>query len=210
MLGNLISAGANLASNYMSNMANKKAMQFGVRWRVADAKAAGIHPLAALGANIQSIPSQPLLGDSTLAGLAEGINKATAPQTEAERLANEESRARIRNTEAQTMESVARSRTIAMGARQPPGAVVGSTARPGSRDLGLGVFGTLSTDPSVADAQAMQDRYGDIVENIHGLGIAFPHDLYRSLSAAYADWVRTHGVPRVPVTGRNRFGPYRR
>jgi len=197
MIGDLIQAAAGLFQGQQAKKMSKQQIQF----RVADAKAAGISPLAALGANIQPVGSQPLLGDSALAGL-KNIGDQLAPP-EAQRLANEETRARIRATEAQTMETVARSRTIAMGARQPPGAVVGTTARPGrgggvpgsppqNPELGLGVFGRLGADPSVADAQAVQDRYGDIAENLHGLGVALPHDVAR----AFRQWLRGRRASR--------------
>jgi len=202
MLGDIIQAAAGLFQGQQAKKLSKQQIQF----RVADAKAAGISPLAALGANIQPVGSQPLLGDSALAGL-KNIGDQVAPP-ESQRLANEETRARIRATEAQTMETVARSRTIAMGARQPPGSVVGTTSRPGrgggvpgsgpqNPELGLGVFGRLSADPSVADAQAVQDRYGDIAENLHGLGVALPHDVGRSIRR----WMRGRR--------RRREWPYR-
>lgn len=72
MIGPLISAGASLAGGLMNkasakdaaaktehNLALNRQMQEefakkGIRWRVADAKAAGIHPLYALGANVSS------------------------------------------------------------------------------------------------------------------------------------------------------------
>lgn len=207
MIGDLIQAAVGLYSGMQSQALAKKQMTQGVQMRVADAKAAGIHPLAALGANIQPVASQPLMGDAALAGL-KGLGDKLAP-TEEQRLANEETRARIRATEAQTMETMARSRTIAMGARQPPGAVVGTSVRPGrgggvpgsppqNPELGLGVFGRLGADPSVADAQAVQDRYGDIAENLHGLGVALPHDLARALRSWYRRHRRRGGVRLLP------------
>ena len=56
-LGSAIGAvGSLIGGNIASNNANKQYemqkefAQNGIRWKVADAKAAGIHPLAALGA----------------------------------------------------------------------------------------------------------------------------------------------------------------
>lgn len=65
MLGNLISAGASLLGGIMGNKQKEKQdaanvqlqkdfAQQGIQWKVADAKAAGIHPLFALGANTHS------------------------------------------------------------------------------------------------------------------------------------------------------------
>lgn len=65
MWGSLISAGAGLLGGLFGNKSAERQMdrqmemqkefaQEGIRWRVADAKAAGIHPLAALGAQTHS------------------------------------------------------------------------------------------------------------------------------------------------------------
>lgn len=72
MLGDLFSAGASLASGFMANnradedraaqeriaaqniAAQREFAQHGIRWKVADAVGAGLHPLAALGAQTMS------------------------------------------------------------------------------------------------------------------------------------------------------------
>lgn len=76
MLGGLISAGANLIGGLIGNKnqreinetnvdVSREYAQSGIQWRVADAKAAGIHPLVALGSNYQ--PSAPIsVGSSAL------------------------------------------------------------------------------------------------------------------------------------------------
>jgi len=83
MLGEVISAGANLLGGILgSRSADKNAKrniqlqkdfaQQGIRWKVADAKAAGIHPLAALGA--QTMSFSPVTAGSDM--LATGISGA--------------------------------------------------------------------------------------------------------------------------------------
>lgn len=81
--GGLLSAGANLLGGILSDRsADKRASnqadlqrefaQHGIRWKVEDAKAAGLHPLAAIGAQVT--PYQPIsVGDS---GLGAGIAAA--------------------------------------------------------------------------------------------------------------------------------------
>lgn len=65
IIGGLISAGGSIAGSLLNRNANRDAntanadlqrefAQKGIQWRVADAKAAGIHPLAALGVNVGS------------------------------------------------------------------------------------------------------------------------------------------------------------
>jgi len=83
MLGTLFSAGSSLLGGILGNRSDEKiaakntAMQKqfaqeGIRWKVADAKAAGIHPLAALGA--QTVSYSPQVGGSN--SLAQGLAAA--------------------------------------------------------------------------------------------------------------------------------------
>lgn len=68
--GGLLSGGINWALTNKQLQAQREALQHGIRWRVADAKAAGLHPLFALGANVQA-PSPMVLGDTVGPSLAE-------------------------------------------------------------------------------------------------------------------------------------------
>lgn len=80
MLGAIIGAGASLASSLFGNKsANKQAKQNmrhqkefaqkGIQWKVKDAKAAGIHPLFALGAQTHSFSN--VAGGNDYTGLAQ-------------------------------------------------------------------------------------------------------------------------------------------
>lgn len=89
--GSLISAGANLLGGLFSNKSNRSSMkeqikyqrefaQHGIRWRVADAQAAGLHPLYALGANTPSyspVYSSDAMGPA-LAAAGQDIGRAVA------------------------------------------------------------------------------------------------------------------------------------
>lgn len=77
MLGPLISAGSSLIGGILGNQqANKQAKlqkefaQSGIQWKVEDAKKAGIHPLAALGAQTTSYAPVSVGGPSIASGLA--------------------------------------------------------------------------------------------------------------------------------------------
>ncbi|MEM2002536.1 MAG: hypothetical protein QXT77_07835, partial [Candidatus Methanomethylicaceae archaeon] len=83
----LIGAAGSLLGGLFGSSAKKQEVayqrefaQHGVRWRVADAQAAGIHPLAALGANLPSY--QPVgLGDDLARGFSDaGQSLARAMQ----------------------------------------------------------------------------------------------------------------------------------
>ncbi|QXP44203.1 MAG: DNA pilot protein [Arizlama microvirus] len=84
MLGNIISAGANIiGSIFGKRNADKQAdmqkefAQNGIQWRVQDAQAAGIHPLAALGAQTASY-SPVSVGDvtSSLSAAGQDLGRA--------------------------------------------------------------------------------------------------------------------------------------
>lgn len=72
--------------------AQKEFAQNGIRWKVADAKAAGLHPLAALGAQTSSYTPSAIVGDTSWMGdaasqLGQGIGRAVeAKMTAKERM----------------------------------------------------------------------------------------------------------------------------
>lgn len=81
MIGAAIGAAGSLLGGLFGSSSSKKAMkmqiaaqrefaQHGVRWKVDDAKAAGIHPLAALGAQTHSFAPIGLPGNDMGAGIA--------------------------------------------------------------------------------------------------------------------------------------------
>lgn len=77
VLGNIISAGANILGGIMGSNEKKKDRQLqkdfaqqGIRWKVEDAKAAGLHPLAALGAQTMSFSPVSIGEPSIASGLA--------------------------------------------------------------------------------------------------------------------------------------------
>lgn len=98
LLGSLVSAGTSLLGGYFSSQAQGNAnddnaalqrefAQNGIRWKVADAKAAGIHPLYALGA--QTVAASPSAVGSTSLGdsisnagqdISRSINATRTPQ----------------------------------------------------------------------------------------------------------------------------------
>jgi hypothetical protein len=95
----LIGAGQSQVSAERLNRLNyehqKEFAQNGIRWRVADAKAAGLHPLAALGAQGASYSPSAVIGDSPdysfLKDMGQGIDRAMdAKTTQKERAEKEE------------------------------------------------------------------------------------------------------------------------
>lgn len=99
MLGSIIGAASSLIGGLLGKdsqdeqiEAQREFAQNGIRWRVADANAAGVHPLYALGANTHSFSPIGVGG-----GLGEGVAAAgqeigraiSSKQTQPERLYNE-------------------------------------------------------------------------------------------------------------------------
>lgn len=152
--------------------------QHGVRWRVEDAKAAGIHPLAALGASTHTAPGLPVpaSGDAVGAGLSslgKAIDEASA---ERPALENDLLRAQIRKTDAETMRDQAESRTrIANGRRA--GQVLTTPPPPEHSGL-MRPRGTETNFPGWSDAQKYEDRYGEMSDFIYGPRIFIDDQLW--------------------------------
>lgn len=96
-VGSVVGAGISGANAAAINQANyehqKEFAQNGIRWRVADAKAAGLHPLAALGAQTSGYTPSAVVGDSPdfsfLRDIGQDVGRAIdAKSTAAERAAN--------------------------------------------------------------------------------------------------------------------------
>ena len=96
-IGSIIGSNNSSASAEAINQANyehqKEFAQNGIRWKVADAKAAGLHPLAALGAQTSSYTPSAVVGDSPdfsfLRDIGQDVGRAIdAKSTAAERAAN--------------------------------------------------------------------------------------------------------------------------
>jgi len=216
LIGPILQAAAGLAGNLFTNQQNLKLAKSSVQMRVADAKKAGIHPLAALGAQIQAPQVQPLVGDSVGNALGQIGASLTGTQAEDRALAIRRSEAEIRRVEAETAILRARSRTVIESGRR-----VGRERAAVEREvIPYGPFGRIHTNPTHADAQVIQDRYGDIVENVAGMGNVFAdadHTLRRRVRvrALHARGQIARGrLPRNYTWGSDvpglRFRPYRR
>lgn len=101
LLGSALGAGASKDASEMNAAAQKEFAQHGIRWKVEDAKQAGVHPLYALGANTHSFAPSYVgshMGDG-IAAAGQDIGRAIdAKQTETERLQNDLLREQIRGT----------------------------------------------------------------------------------------------------------------
>lgn len=151
-----------------SHAQNKEMAQNAIRWRAADAREAGIHPLAALGGGVSFGSAQPVptssgssggsgAGDAVGAGLAE-LGRQLATQRSA--LENEKLRADIQQSRSVADWYEARSRTLLAGGRAAAvGATTGQISPPGKL-MGM----DISPNPNTSDAEWFQRRYGEAGE----------------------------------------------
>lgn len=94
VVGGLLGQSASAQANEQNYQAQKEFAQNGIRWRVADAKAAGLHPLAALGAQTPSYTPSAFVGDTSWMGdaaqsLGQGIGRAAEAKMTAKERARE-------------------------------------------------------------------------------------------------------------------------
>lgn len=181
MIGELISAGANLLGGWLGqksqdeNAANniKYQKQFAknsIQWRAADALKAGIHPIYALGASGSSFspvsvgdsmgPAIAAAGNDIGRAVATGMSpegqvsaKMTALALERGGLENELLRSQIRSINAPG---------------SPPG-----ISMPGSDPSDpMKIFGrTINAHPGFSDAQVIENRYGELGDWLYGLPV---------------------------------------
>lgn len=190
MLGNIIGAIGSIAGGFLGNKAQEKANKQNlawaknqahnrIKWTVNDAKRAGIHPLAALGANVPTtspgIVGATSLGDGVAAGAAQlgnAINKSEG--AELANLQKELIRSQIRQSDSVTSVNVARSRSIVGAMRSGATNVDPVTATLPKRDFTSAMVAGYRVDPSLqmSDAQVLEDRYGEAVSIPAGIAIA--------------------------------------
>lgn len=195
MIGPLISAGANLIGGFLSRDAQKDAnaanaamaaqniklqkqfAQEGIRWKVEDARKAGIHPIYALGAQTHSY-SPVSVGAVPESGLAAGLANAgqdlsrafNATRTAPERI--EARQATQLQLEGMAIDNDIKRATLASAvqrlnqATNPPIPAVGPFVVPEANKAEerqpLMAGGTrIGTDPGTSPAKAWEDQLGD-------------------------------------------------
>lgn len=172
------------------------ALQHGVSWRVKDAQMAGIHPLFALGAQVnQPAPIQTDFGGYSRAGDRAGElvdraarmrHDAMAQQLIAAQIAEINSRAAL-NTE-----ELLRLRRAQQGAGRLDAE---------ARNLVFPPSVGFQTSPT-SSAQRVQDEYGDVVEAIYGIGRLL-YDTQRNILGP-ADRTTRSDIRRTPAGTRSQ------
>lgn len=201
MLGNLIGAGASLLGGLFSSSATKDAnraaaaaqeratqlaladkqtdrelqekfARSGIQWRVEDAKAAGIHPLYALGANTSSysgspisVGTAPIAADTGMASAVAASGQDIGRAINATRSQSQREDAFTSTVQGLTLQKMglenellaSQIKRLQVNANPPmPG---GLSNAPADQLRIAGV--PIKKDPSTSDMQDFSDRYGD-------------------------------------------------
>lgn len=221
--------GADMESNTAENIAaanqanQMAALQHGVQWKVEDAKRAGIHPLFALGASTgtftpvsQSVPDW---GDA-LGSMGQGVGRAAGaladePQRQMllegarldldhKRISNDIARADLASklatlSQAGNPPPFPSNSVISPGALLRGGKSEDVRIEPDSRQFMK--FGKREPSLSNApDAQIIENRYGDLVQELYGLGL-LGADVFNNVYPPIRRWL---SKPR-PVERSDRF-----
>lgn len=146
----------------------------GIRWRVQDAKAAGIHPLYALGANTTSFSpvSFNATADNSMASMASNLGQDIGRAINSTRTAGERQDAFQKAVQALTLEKGALENQLLSSQikrlqvqANPPIPSVGPFTEPEGKAEGrppLVMGGSRwMTDPNTSSMKAWGDRYGD-------------------------------------------------
>lgn len=188
ILGSIIGAGSSLVGGLLGNSSanaamdlQKKAMQKGIQWKVADAKAAGIHPLFALGAST-SMPSAVIspLGES-VAAAGQDISRAVDAMSDSREKASSMSKAlgALQLERGALENEMLRSQIRRLNAPGSPPASPesGDTAIvPGQGDsrAPLTLVDGITVKPRASEtpAQPLTDEYGEAADFVGGLRLA--------------------------------------
>lgn len=199
MLGSLISAGSSIIGSIFGSKERAKdralqqrAMTHGIRDRVADAKAAGIHPLAALGASTTGYTPVGSGGiEAGIASAGDAISKGME-----QRLGERQAESSIKVNEAQAELLRAQTQTEIQNARHRAIGVAGvknKMTAPEAIQTPLGAFTPTTGTPS----SNIEDEVGGITAETVGLmrvlgGLAnqFGSFVDRSIAERNADWKR--------------------
>lgn len=191
LLPALIGAGGSLLGGLFNQQAQERENRIArqredtaIQRQKADAIAAGINPLAALGVSGAGSASMPVadLGGSierAAGGVASSmVEEATFALNAAQTLSN----IKLQDAQAKAMLMEAQSRTVASRLEAASRGGVGG-------ELILPLPGKPGFRPSdTSKAQTVQDEYGDIVENVYGTGRLI-NDLIENLGAGIgSEW----------------------
>lgn len=194
MIGPLITAGATLLGGYLAQRSQSRREDTQIQRRVADARAAGVHPIAALGANTGAGPSASIFGDAVARSgqaIGNGLSKSLDTDARAVKtlllekagLENELLRTQItRAKQEDIMNPQGAARSAINGQKSvmlpdaPPGVALSKVEDP-TFTPSYHVGKAWKSNPHFSDAQTIQNRHGEWAEGAYG-AISIPADIY--------------------------------
>jgi hypothetical protein len=163
-VGGLLGDKATTSANNSNIALQKEMAQKGIQWRVEDAKAAGISPLAALGAQTSS----PTIGVMANTSVANAVSKAGQALSDK----------KINDLNAQLLESQIKNNnaqsTMYLAEAQRANSQASNVNQGGAMTMPFG-WETWLQGPSVQQ-QEVEDAYGGVVGEAYGIG-RFGQDL---------------------------------
>lgn len=213
MLGALVGAGASLIGGLLGKSSTEKAnaqnirlqkqfAQEGIRWKVEDAKKAGIHPLYALGAQTHSF-APAVVGDTALPNAMAEAGQNIGRAIDAKRSGAERVDAYNKTVQDLTLTRMglenellaSQIRTVNQAGHPPP--------LPGIVAAGR----RISEDPNWSDAEEWQRRYGEPGEWLSApfiMGADFKRNVVPEGGWTAAD------IQRALLAFADRYLPHRR
>ena len=188
-IGSIIDAGVSLFSANKANKLQKQAAKKGVQWRVADAKKAGVHPLAALGMSPVSMSPVAVgggsfgnAGQSFDNAIAKGSTSAQASKRIAMQMAELQLEGAGLDNDIKRAELASRVRRAYGGAQGGPLVPIPGPNEARGADIGgqhLPYGNNVFETSAVPTAEELERQYGDVVQNVYGTGRGI-HDLYQN------------------------------
>lgn len=199
VLGGLFGKKSAEKANEQNIKLQKEFAQNGIAWKVADAKRAGIHPLAALGASTTSF-SPSVVGDTSfgtgISNAGQDIGRAiNATRDQGSRVTGVqksildlELQGKQLDNRGKEIENALLASKLATSSQVGPAmaslAGPSNTGIPGQNSSKFTRIqvGPLQSRPApISDAQTFEDRYGEVVSSLAGIPI-LASDLYNSVS----------------------------
>lgn len=247
MIGDLISGGLKLIGGLMgqdaadADRASRERMaaqniamqrefaQQGIRWKVEDARAAGVHPLYALGASSHSFAPVSIGGSSgspmgaALASMGQdvgrAVNAASTPTERVSMYAEQAAKLQLDNMALQNQLLASKLATTNQAGGNPPlpesgglPAIPQDPKQDPRPPIQIG-GNQVSTDPGTTNMQKIEDRYGDEspVSHVLSLGVAY-HDLVRNYGqpATWPKQIIAEAWNRLSQEARDEYGNFQR
>lgn len=191
-------AGEDFARWQMAENANLQ-REFGqnaIQWKVADAKKAGVHPLYALGANTTSFSpisvSSPDAGKTDFGSLGQDLsrasmaNRSVADRTTAHQEALNKLMVEGKSLENEVLRQKLRGMKSQVGPAVPDVGPVPEAKEYEDRPK-LSAGEKWDTNPWWVNAEDVEKRYGDLVQELYGVGTLMADGWY-NIPKGYFTW----------------------